>query len=76
MSLKLVIETYENYRETFLFPWLAKSPNKAVLKYDLIPIKYDDKKYLISLAFPYKYNYIHLEYNDEIFKVNFITSLI
>ena len=72
MSLKLVIETCENYREIFLFPWLQKSDNKAILKYDLLPIKYEDKQYFISLAFPYKYNYIHLEYNDDIFKVNLI----
>lgn len=72
MSLKLVIETFENYREIFLFPWLPKSSNKAILKYDILPIKYEDKQYFISLAFPYKYNYIHLEYNDDIFKVNLI----
>jgi hypothetical protein len=85
--LQLVIETNENYQETSLFPWLSKSQNNVIVRYDAIPIKYLDKQYIITLAFPYKYNFIHLENtsdllseqtasqnNSEIFKVNLIHS--
>ena len=72
--LKLVIETNENYIDTSLFPWLPKSETNIQIKFDMIPIKYLDKQYFISVAFPYKYNYIHLEHNDDIFKVNLIHS--
>jgi hypothetical protein len=85
--LQLVIETNENYQETSLFPWLQKSQKNVIVRYDAIPIKYLDKQYIITLAFPYKYNFIHLENtsdllseqtasqnNSEIFKVNLIHS--
>jgi len=85
--LQLVIETNENYQETSLFPWLPKSHTNVTVRYDAIPIKYLDKQYIITLAFPYKYNFIHLENtsdssfehtssqnNKEIFKINLIHS--
>ena len=81
--LQLVIETNENYQETSLFPWLQKSSTNIIVRYDAIPIKYLDKQYIIALAFPYKYNFIHLENtsdssttqnSSEILKVNLIHS--
>jgi len=71
-QLQLIIETNENYKETTLFPWIEKSKNNIIFKFDVIPIKYFDKIYLISLIFPYNYNYIHLQYKDKIFKLNLI----
>jgi len=85
--LQLVIETNENYQETSLFPWVPKSCTNIIVRYDAIPIKYLDKQYIITLAFPHKYNFIHLENtyessseqtvsqnNPEILKVNLIHS--
>jgi hypothetical protein len=69
---KIVIETSANYRETTLFPWIPESDEKILVKLDAIPIKHMDKQYLVALSFPYKHNYIHLESNKNIFKVNLI----
>ena len=71
---RLVIETYENFKEITLFPWFKKSEKILTINYDLIPFKINNKNYFVSLAFPYKYNFIHLEYNSNIFKVNLIHS--
>lgn len=70
----IVIETCENYKDVTLFPWIKNSEVNVLIKFDAIPIKYMDKQYMISLNFPYKYNYIHLENNSNIFKVHLIHS--
>ena len=69
---KIIIETSANYRETTLFPWIPDSDEKIIVKLDAIPIRYLDKQYLIALSFPYRHNYIHLENNNDIFKINLI----
>jgi len=71
---QLIIETNENFKETTLFPWLLKSSNNVIIKYDAIPIKENNKQYIVSLNFPYNYNFINIESNGNIFKVNLIHS--
>ena len=81
---QLVIETNENYKETTLFPWIPKSTSNILIKYDAIPIKYDkddskgnnenSRQYIVTLNFPFNYNYIHLEHDGNIFKVKLIHS--
>jgi len=70
--LKIVIETHENYKQTSLFPWVPKSEKNIKVQLDAIPIRYMNKKYIVALAFPYNYNYIHLENNIDIFKISLI----
>jgi NADPH-dependent 7-cyano-7-deazaguanine reductase QueF-like protein len=70
--LKIVIETNKNYEETTLFPWILPSTENIIIKYDAVPIKYLDKNYIISLSFPYNYKYIHLEEDNNIYKLNLI----
>jgi len=72
--LKLVIETNENYKDTSLFPWLVKSESKIKILYDAIPITYLDKQYFVTIAFPYNYENIYLQHEDNFFFARLIHS--
>jgi hypothetical protein len=70
---QLIIDTCENYKDVTLFPnRIEKSKDKIRITYDIIPIKYLDKKYLISLAFPYYYDKINVESNSTLYSINLI----
>jgi hypothetical protein len=57
----IIIKTCENFKDITMFPFLEKSCKQITITYDCIPIKYEEKNYFISLAFPYKYDQIHLQ---------------
>jgi len=58
---QLIIKTVENFKDITLFPFIQKSYKTITIAYDIIPIKYEGKNYFISIAFPYKYDQIHLQ---------------
>lgn len=72
--LSILIETHVNHVETTLFPWIPESDEKITIKFDAIPIKFNDKKYIVSLLFPNKYNNIYLLDDQSLLKLNLIHS--
>ena len=62
---QIVINTCENFKEVTMFPFIKKSKENISIIYDIIPIKYNNKNYFISLAFPYIYDITYLQISSS-----------
>jgi len=70
---QLIINTCENYKDVTFFPIrIEKSRQLISLTFDMIPIEYLEKKYFISLSFPFYYDKLHLKDQEKIYSINLI----